>query len=558
MRLVALAAAALLAAAPAVRAQAPAAAPAARPDPLVEALRERVEAISSGSTAQIDGETIRSTRALPRLYEANGFRPLWDPPRLRSLLDAIEDAEGDGLRPVDYHYPALQRLAPGLERAPAVQRVSVDMLATDAYALLLYHLYFGKVDPVAIESTWNFAQPVVSEDEGIAFVLERIRANRVRSSLAEARPDNFLYGAGREALSQYRSIAALGGWPQIPAGPTLKPGMTDPRVTLLRERLALTGDFALVDRSVPPATPDTFDPALEQALRHFQRRHRIEVDGAVGPGTLRELNVPVERRIDQIRLNLERGRWVLHEVDNGELIVVDIAGFTVRQLRDRKVVWQTRAVVGKPYRETPIFRSAIDHVVFNPTWTVPPGIVAKDILPGLRRGEDVLRRKKLKVLDLSGREIPASSIQVPPPGSTRFPYILRQDAGPDNALGVVKIMFPNPHFVYLHDTPSKSLFDEDTRAFSSGCIRTERPLDLVERLFAADPQWNRAAIDAAVAAGSTRTVRLPKPVPVLLIYWTVDRDDDGSVVFRPDVYRRDARLLAALDAPFTIGRRQPL
>jgi murein L,D-transpeptidase YcbB/YkuD len=237
---------------------------------------------------------------------------------------------------------------------------------------------------------------------------------------------------------------------------------------------------------------------------------------------------------------------------------VDIAGFEVHYVRDRKRIWQSRAVVGQPYRETPVFKSAIDTVVINPSWTVPPGILEKDILPSLRRGDrSVLERKNLKVLDRGGQPLDPANLDFSRYTPRSFPFTLRQDPGPANALGAVKINFSNPHLVYLHDTPSKSLFNETERAFSSGCIRTERPLELVQLLLGDPLRWSGAALDAAIATGETRTLRLPRPVPVLLIYWTADRDDDGSIVFKPDPYGRDSRELAALDEPFRPGRRPP-
>jgi len=246
------------------------------------------------------------------------------------------------------------------------------------------------------------------------------------------------------------------------------------------------------------ADPLLFDVTLEAAVRHFQKRHRLGVDGAVGPATQREMNVPVQARIDQLRLNLERGRWVLHELQkDDDLVVVDIAGFGVRFLRDRKTLWQTRAVVGRPYRQTPIFKSAIDHVVLNPTWTVPPTILDKDVLPAVKKDRGYLAKHGLEVIDRSGRPVPVASIDFSRYSGRNFPYMIRQGAGDDNALGQVKIMFPNPYLVYLHDTPSKALFDKDERAFSSGCIRTERPLELVELLLADPVRWNLAALDAA-------------------------------------------------------------
>ena len=291
------------------------------------------------------------------------------------------------------------------------------------------------------------------------------------------------------------------------------------------------------------------------ALKRFQARHFLTPDGAVGPATRRELNVGVAQRIDQIRVNLERARWVLHQSAEGDFVIVDVAGFEVRYVRDHAVIWKTRAQVGQPYRQTPIFRSAIDEVVLNPTWTVPPGILGKDLLPAMRRDPSYLEKRGLRVIDRNGRPVDQASIDFARYSGANFPFMIRQDPGPTNALGRVKIMFPNPYLVYLHDTPSQALFEREHRAFSSGCIRTERPFELVELLLASPERWSRPMIDAAVATGTTRTVRLPKPVPVLILYWTVDRDDQGAIIFKPDPYGRDPKLLKALDRSFL--RRAP-
>jgi murein L,D-transpeptidase YcbB/YkuD len=531
-------------------------------NPVMEALRERVEAINASGDVTVEGEALRATRTLAQLYPMNGFQPLWDGPRLRELLKLIDETVNDGLTPADYHLEGMQRLMARGNDLPPLERAKLDLLASDAYSLILYHLYFGKVDPLSLDSNWNFDTREIREQDVLPFLYDAIVQGRIRETVEQVRPAHWMYQAGREALSAYRAIAAIGGWPRIPEGPTLKVGMTDPRVPLLRQRLAIEGDLAAVGAPGQPQAgvdPALFDAGLEAAVKRAQRRYRLGADGAVGAGTVRALNVPVAQRVDQLRVNLERGRWVLHEVKEGDLVIVDIAGFIVRFVRDRKTVWERRTVVGQPYRQTPVFKAAIDHIVLNPTWTVPPGILEKDIMPQLRRNDrSVLARKKLKVLDRSGRPLDPSGIDFSKYSARNFPFTLRQDAGPDNALGAVKIMFPNPHLVYLHDTPSKSLFDEDLRTFSSGCIRTERPLELAELLLADPAKWNRAAIDAAVAGGETRTVRLPKKVPVLIIYWTADRDDDGSVVFKPDPYQRDARELAALNQPFRVGRRAKL
>ncbi len=511
---------------------------------LVESLRERVEALSAGGELSVDGTSLSATRSIAALYELHGFEPFWTSPRLAKLLDIVRRSAADGLTPSDYHLASLERLS-GRDDRTALETAQLDLLATDAFTELLYHLYFGKVDPVSIDSRWNFERRELKDSDALEFVFTGLTAADVASAIDSVRPDHWMYRSFADALAAYRRIEAAGGWPAIADGPTLRRGVTDPRVADLRRRLSASGDDADVSTSV------LFDEPLEAALKRFQVRHLLTPDGAVGAATRRELNVGVAQRIDQIRVNLERARWVLHQRADGDFVIVDVAGFEVRYVRDRAVIWKTRAQVGQPYRQTPIFRSTIEEVVLNPTWTVPPGILAKDILPAARKDPAYLEKRGLRVIDRDGRPVNLANVDFSRYTGATFPFMIRQDPGPTNALGRVKIMFPNPYLVYLHDTPSQALFEREQRAFSSGCIRTERPLELVELLLASPDRWSRAMIDAAVASGSTRTIRLPKPVPVLILYWTVDRDDQGAIVFKPDPYARDPKLLKALDRPYS-------
>ena len=350
----------LACAAGALAADAGAAAPAER-------LAARLATLATGARVTIAGEELVSHRVVPRVYEATGGRLLWqDPAALGALLAAIEEAADDGLRPEDYHARALARLAAD-GAAGGAASVDVDLLATDAYVMLLYDLYLGKVDPLSIEPNWKLPGRPVREQQALDFVVGALGSGQIREAAARVRPHHWLYEHGRAALARYRGIARDGGWATVGRGPKLVPGARDARVPELRRRLAASGDYS----GAAGDSPD-YDEATVAAVRVFQRRHLLAADGEVGAPTLRELNVPVAARIDQLRINLERGRWVLHEIGDEDLVVVDIAGYGVRYLRNRQVIWRGRAIVGQPYRQTPQFRAEIEDVVFNPTWTVPP------------------------------------------------------------------------------------------------------------------------------------------------------------------------------------------
>ena len=515
-----------------------------------EAIRARVDELRYAQDFSIRGEHIILADAVAGIFEERQFASAWaNSTRLDHLIAALRDMELDGLNPADYHYATLQALRSELRSATgleATEQADLELLATDAMALALFHLHGGKVDPVKLSTQWNFQSRPPRTPDARELLIRALDTGRIVETFIEVRPEHVWYRRGREQLREYRRIAANGGWPELPEGPTLKPGMTDLRVPVLRRRLEVTGDLGVARVT----EPDLFDPSLELAVKRFQARHGMTADGAVGTATRAAMNVPVGARIDQLRVNLERGRWVLHEI-RGEFVLVDVAGFDVAYFRDNEPIWTSKVVVGRPYRETPVFKSEITYVVLNPTWTIPPGILAKDTLPAVKRDPGYLARHRIRVIDGNGQEVSPSSVDW-----SRYrnsvPYQLRQDPGPDNSLGLVKIMFPNPYLVYLHDSPAKSLYDRDERAFSSGCIRVARPFELTELLLNDPVQWNAEAIQSVIKSGQTRTVNLAKPIPVLILYWTAQPTPDGQIMFRNDVYGRDATTLAALDSDFRL------
>ncbi len=506
-----------------------------------ESIRQAMEQLEATGSLEIAGEAIAARTLLPEMYERRGFEPLWaDPAAIDVLLGEIVAAEGDGLDPADYHLEVLRSSDSGQE----LSAEDNDLLLTDALVRLASHLYRGKVNAAELDRNWNLDRPISDRDPG-ELLLEMIEGGQLAEGLDSLRPRHPAYGRLKSALARYKAISAAGGWDEVPAGPTLKAGMTDPRVPLLYERLTRTGDM---DEGLEAG--EAYDESMEAGVRRFQERHGLDADGVVGPATLRALNVPVDARMDQIRVNLERARWVLHEI-GGRQVVVDIAGFEVYVVRDGSIVWRSRSQVGRPYRQTPVFRDDIRYLVVNPDWTVPRGILSRDILPRIQKDPGYLAAQNMRVLTPGGDEVDPASVNWSSYSGANFPYIIRQDPGPNNALGRIKIMFPNTHAVYLHDTPARALYDRTERTFSSGCIRVEDAFGLGAILLNDPDRWSRERLEAAATGTRPRTINLSESWPVLLLYWTVSVNDTGRVTFRPDIYERDPPVLERLTAPFS-------
>ena len=509
-------------------------------------LMDRVTRIEAGETVTIEDSEVASRILLPAIYRAHDYVPLWHNPRsVEQLLAAIRASELDGLTPSDYNLHALETLL--LQRRKDLAEndlaCNLDLLLTDSLVRLGYHLSFGKVDPEALDPDWNMTRYIEDMDT-LVQQAEAIETGNVDVLLQSLRPQAPAYAHLQAALAQYRDLQARGGWQAVAPGETLKPGMSGERVAALRRRLLVTADM-----QPGSGDPASFDATLEAEVRAFQQRHGLEDDGIVGRSTLAALNVPVEQRIDQIRANLERARWVLHDLPE-TYILVDIAGFRVTYTRNGEVIWQTRAQVGRPFRKTPVFRARMTYLEVNPTWTVPPTILREDVLPAIKRDPAYLAQKNMQVIDYDGKPVDTTTLDWQRYTGRNFPYLIRQGPGPENALGRIKFMFPNKHLVYLHDTPSKALFGKATRAFSSGCIRIEHPYDLAGLLLEGDPDWDREKVIAAVDSLQTRTISLRQPVSIILLYWTVDFTPDGRVAFKQDIYGRDPAIVRGLNAGF--------
>ena len=516
-------------------------------------IQDRIDQILTTGQLAIGSVHVASKQILPKLYERNHFQLIWQNlQNVNDLLNELKTIEEDGLNPKDYHLSTLLDQKLHLEQSEPPEPsllADYDILLTDSLIRLISHLYFGKVDPENLHPNWNMTRKI-NDIDPVEDIERTLRSAQLAKALKRIRPQLKTYNLMRAALKKYREIQEAGGWEVVPEGPILKVGMTDERIPKLRKRLVVTGNFeGTITKS------DHFDEELEKAVGRFQKSHRLVVDGVVGENTYKALNVPIKRRMDQIRVNLERSRWISRNIPE-EFFVVDIAGFRLYYYRNFNIIWTSRVQIGKPFRKTPVFNSQIKYLVFNPTWTVPPTILKKDIIPKIKKNPECLQKMKISVIDREGRIVDPSSVKWSKYSGRYVPYTLRQESGPHNALGRIKFVFPNKHFIYLHDTPSRSLYTRKERAFSSGCIRVEKDIELAEILLNDPVKWNHQNIQNVIDTLETKIVRLPRPMPISLLYWTVRFDEKGNIIFKKDVYDRDGAVLKGLNEEFVLWQKR--
>ena len=516
-----------------------------------DSIINRIEALQAGHPVTVLDAPILAKEALTRFYELREFDLAWDSySARRQLAQAISEVADQGLNPLDYHHETIAALA--LQPTDQVEeevRADLDLVLSDAFLLLSSHLQAGKVNPRTIHAEWTANRQDLETHTVLAQALD---TNSVYQTLQQLKP---LAPAYQKLVTARRTLTALLGqpWHELAATPTLRPGDKDPRIPEIRRRLTLLGDIPSADHDRQDAydasvESDIYDDELLIALPAFQARHGLEPDGIIGRQTFAALNrLPVER-IRQLDASLERWRWLPDDLGD-TYVLVNIAGFEMTMVRSGEEILRQRVIVGRPYRQTPVFSDRIRYLVFNPTWTVPRKLMVQDQLPLIRNDPGYLQRMNFKVYRGWGAdrvEVDPSTIDWQRLSANNFPYQLVQEPGPMNALGQIKFMFPNQHDIYLHDTPGQALFGRAERTFSSGCIRVERPFELAERLLESNSNWSRANIDRAIELRDPVNAMLRTPIPVHLQYWTVWVDHSGTIQFRSDIYGRDQRLIDAL------------
>jgi L,D-transpeptidase YcbB len=467
-------------------------------------------------------------------YASANDQPIWTDdgglgPRGAALVDGFQAAKAAGMDMLDPQLAAIATLAGA--KAPD--------------------------DVAALEALLSATLLAATQDSGDlapADLLAAARQGDARNFIADHLPSTFLYWRLAHAVPVYRRYAAADNWPTIASGPKLEKGMTDPRVATLGQRLLATGELAALGPK-----PDGFDDALAEALRKFQARHGLDPDGKVGPQTLAALNVPADQRLGSILLNLARFRK-LNSAMGERYLFINVAGMELSLVEHGQVTFFNKVIVGRRDRPTPLLQSVIRRIDFNPTWVVPAKIARIDEVSRMRADPTFFRTHNIRVYDGWGagaREIDPATIDWSQYGPNNMPFALRQDPGPENALGPVKFDFANDYAVYVHGTPVQSLFSLAARSLSSGCVRTEHPVDLAAYLLRNDKNWQRSRIDDVVHKATTISAPLAEPLPIMLTYETAWADKDGIVQFRPDIYALDSSSDVPTTASAIVPRAAP-
>ncbi len=501
----------------------------------------------------IENHKLFALDVLKEFYKNREYQVAWiEKDNINQALQAIEDIYDDGLHPEDYHYSLLKEKAQQFSQSQSIDSVEFayfDILLSDAIITASMHLMAGKVDPESLKRKWNIDRVNFQDRYHTAAesLQTSIEEKHIVKDFENLKPKHYMYSGLKKALVEYRGYKTNGGWDSIASGETLKINQKSIRVSQLKARLLASNEmeeYVSVNDSV-------YDSILFLHVQKAQKKYGIQADGNVGKQSIEELNISLDYRIEQIKANLERARWVMYNLED-KFIAVNIAAFELYFVDHNKELLTSKVIVGKDHTKTTIFKASMQYVVINPTWGVPRSLYG-GYINKLKNKPEYFAQKNMEVITTSGQAVAIEGKDWSAYTLHNFPYMFRQKSGPSNALGYVKCMFPNQYSIYIHDTPSRSLFNRETRTFSHGCIRTEKIRNVAELLLQPNNDgWNQDRISEIIESGTTTTISLKEKVPVLIIYWTAGIGFQKNFYFKPDIYKRDNELIEALNKNFEL------
>lgn len=509
--------------------------PISHPEAISKAFRQMNDSVLR------NGERLINPEQLKRFYSNREFQPAWDDPESRaSLYKNIQNIDKEGLFPSDYHIEYLKKSLLSLGKESEDERTQVEIVLTDAFFRLAKHLSSGKLNPKELYSIWD----IDINEIDIGSLLEKAIAEKnINSALDSIKPHHIIYKDLKKSLAEYDQLRkSEKEITRIPKGKAIKIGEFNPRIPLIRKRLK---ELGLLESEEASDSLSKYTPELGEAIKEFQQKYSLQTDGIIGERTVANLNMTSEERYEQILVNLERWRWYPRDLGK-HYIIINIANFRLHVVKNGDTISTHRTIIGTEARKTPVFSKRVQYVVYNPTWTIPPTIKRKDVIPSASKNIDYLKGHKINIYDASGKRVNPDSINWR--SSEALKYTYRQNAGSTNPLGRVKIIYPNRHMIYLHDTPNHALFNQNRRAHSSGCVRVENALDLAKYLLSDQPHYNEEKIEKILASGKTTEIKVTQPVEVYHLYWTAWREND-TTRFTDDVYDLDRDIYKKLIIP---------
>ena len=548
--------------------------------------KQKIQTSTYFPSIQIQTKSIKTDKGLPKLYEENNYSLFWikpsgPSPAAYEMVEIIRNSDDEALNPQDYNIEEIESILTRIDNnnksgnsLKEEDMAELELLLSNAFLTYGHDVHYGRVRAEQINLELLSGEKPVNINQ---MLVQATNNGEIENTLNTLMPKYPMYGKLKVSLKEYKEIASNGGWQPYPYGEKFKKGARGQRVIALRVRLKATGEL---DSSTPNS--EVFDETLEIAVKKYQERNGLYVDGVVGKSTKETLNVPVDVRISQIELTMERWRLLPQYLGN-RYILVNIANYHLYGVDNNNNALTMRIVVGKPEWNTPMFSEEMTHIVMNPYWNIPPSILKDDIAPRIRQDSEYLSKKgidavglqapKKIVLEESEQIEVVENVEAPQEsegGDNQEPqlseaeiqnkiaqeeyiakvlsgnYRLRQNPGPGNPLGQIKFLFPNKHSVYLHDTPNRGFFKRAQRNFSHGCIRVEHPLQLAEFVLASNAEWDQSKIKSKINSRKTKTVHLNQTIPVYILYFTSWVDDQGNVNFHKDVYGLDQTLSNAL------------
>ncbi len=484
---------------------------------------------------------IRQEIAALRLYYIdNQGQPLWvGYSRGSSLVQSLRNSFLEGLEPSAYPTSVMDSTIQVASKLKPSGQAKVELYFSAIFLRFAKDLKIGRLLPSKVDPKLYWRK---KEFNSLAAFVMAGQESDFNKFISRFQPQISEYAKLKQGLAFYKRVQKAGGWSSVPhSDVVIRPGDTNAIIPAIHARLEASDEEVHEDRD--RESPE-YDKYLVEAVKRFQKMHGLEPDGVIGKQTLFAFNIPVEDRIRQIIVTMERWRWKPENLGRDH-ILVNIAGYELRRVSNYRIEEVMRVAVGQPFHQTPVFSNEIKYLEINPYWNVPRSIAVNEELRKLKTNPAAREASGFEVV-IGGKAVPLTAIDWSSVSATSFNYHLRQRPGPKNALGRVKFMFPNRFNVYLHDTPARSLFAKAQRAFSHGCIRLARPLDLAEQVLRTVPGWNRQRIEDTISSRERKVVKLTKPLPVHITYSTVWLDEGGQLQFRPDVYRRDAKLESAL------------